>query len=80
MDDNPGVIQPFMSAKKLTFTVLPAFTYVVDTLKVVSVPQNWIVGTDGVIRLRVLGYDSTEKWEQEMKAAIEGIVSRPVGR
>jgi hypothetical protein len=71
MDDNPGAIQPFMTEKKLTLTVLPAYSYVTDTLKVFGIPQNWIVGPDGVIRLKGVGYDSTEKWEQGMKEAIE---------
>jgi hypothetical protein len=80
MDDNPGVIEPFMAEKGLTLTVLPAYTYVVDTLKVLSVPQNWIAGTDGVVHVKVVGYDSTEKWEQGMRNAIEEVVRRPIGR
>jgi hypothetical protein len=71
MDDNPGAIQPFMTEKKLTLTVLPAYSYVTETLKVNGIPQNWIVDTDGVIRLKGFGYDSTEKWEQGMRDAIE---------
>jgi hypothetical protein len=33
---------------------LPAYSYVTQTLKVNGIPQNWIVGADGVIRLKVL--------------------------
>jgi len=75
MDDNPGAIQPFMAEKKLTLTVLPAYSYMTDTLKVLYVPQNWIVGTDGVVRLKGIGYDSTEKWEQGMRESIEKVRS-----
>jgi hypothetical protein len=50
---------------------LPAYTYVTQTLKVDGIPQNWIVDSDGVIRLKGIGYDSTEKWEQGMRDAIE---------
>jgi hypothetical protein len=71
MDDNPGSIQPFLAERKLSLTVLPAYNYVTETLKVLSIPQNWIVGTDGVIHLKGIGYDSTEKWEQGMRDAIE---------
>jgi hypothetical protein len=71
MDENPGLIQPFMTEQKITLTALPAFTYVTQTLKVIGIPQNWIVDADGVIRLKGIGYDSTEKWEQGMKDAIE---------
>jgi len=71
MDENPGLIEPFMTEHKLTLTALPAYTYVTQTLKVNGIPQNWIVGADGVIHLKGIGYDSTEKWETGMKDAIE---------
>ena len=73
MDDNPGMIDPFMAEHKLTVTVLLAYNYVNDTLKINAIPQNWIVGPDGVIRLKGEGYDSTEKWEQGMRDAIEKV-------
>ena len=71
MDENPGLIEPFMTEHKLTLTALPAYSYVTQTLKVNGIPQNWIVDAGGVIRLKGIGYDSTEKWEQGMKDAIE---------
>jgi hypothetical protein len=76
MDDNPGVIGPIMAEQKLTFTVLPAYNYVSDTLKIDIIPQNWIVGPDGVIRLKGVGsFDDVEKWEPGMKDAIEKVRS-----
>ena len=73
MDDNPGLIAPFMQEHELSFTVLPAYSYVTDTLKVFGIPQNWIVDSQGVVRLKGVGYDSTEKWETGMAAAIDKI-------
>jgi hypothetical protein len=73
LDDDPGVIEPFMAELKLTLTVLPAYSYATDTLRVEYVPQNWIVGPDGVIRMKGVGYDFTEKWEQGIKDAIERV-------
>ena len=70
MDDNPGLIEPFMTEKQLSLIVLPAYTYVSDTLKVYGIPQNWIVNADGVIKLKGTGYDATEKWETGMAEAI----------
>jgi len=70
MDDNPGLIEPFMTEKKLSLIVLPAYSYVEDTLKVNGIPQNWIVDTNGVIKLKGVGYDATEKWETGMEEAI----------
>ena len=70
VDDNPGLIEPFMTEKQLSLIVLPAYTYVSDTLKVYGIPQNWIVNADGVIKLKGTGYDATEKWETGMAEAI----------
>ena len=42
-----------------------------QVLRVIGIPQNWIVGADGVIHLKGIGYDPTEKWEIGMKDAIE---------
>ena len=71
MDDNPGLVGPFMKDKQLSFTVVPAYSYITDTLKVYGIPQNWIVDASGTVRLKGLGYDSGEKWEAGMAEAIE---------
>jgi hypothetical protein len=73
MDENPGLIEPFLNEKKLVLTVLPAYTYVEDTLKVNGIPQNWIVDSTGVVKLKGIGYDATEKWETGMMEAIEKV-------
>jgi hypothetical protein len=70
-DDNPGLIEPFVREQKLTMTILPAYSYAVDTLKVYAIPENWIVAPDGVVRLKGVGYDATEKWETGIRSAIE---------
>ena len=54
-------------------TVLPAYSYVNDTLKVFGIPQNWILDSQGMVRLKGTGYDSTEKWEAGMAEAIERV-------
>ena len=74
LDDNPGLIGPVMVEQRLTFTVLPAYSYVNDTLKIEVIPQNWIVGRDGVLRMKGVGsYDSVDKWEPGMREAIEQV-------
>ena len=73
MDENPGLIAPFLREHELSLTVLPAYSYVNDILKVYGIPQNWIVDPQGVVRLKGTGYDSTEKWEAGMAEAIERI-------
>jgi len=71
MDDNPGLVEPFMKEHKLTFPVLPAYSYVQDTLHIYGIPQNWIVNSKGVVRLKGIGYDSSEKFEEGMTEAVE---------
>jgi hypothetical protein len=56
---------------QLGFTVVPAYSYITDTLKVYGIPQNWIVDASGTVRLKGIGYDSGEKWEAGMAEAIE---------
>jgi hypothetical protein len=74
IDDNPGLIGPIMAEQKLSFIVLPAYSYVNDKLKIDVIPENWIVDRDGIIRLKGTGsYDSIEKWEPGMKDAIEKV-------
>ena len=73
MDDNPGLIDPFITEKKLSLIVLPAQSYVSDTLKVNGIPQNWIVDAAGIVKLKGTGYDATEKWESGMADAIEKV-------
>jgi hypothetical protein len=70
MDENPGLIAPFLKEHQLAFTVIPAYSYVWETLKVWAIPANWIVDAEGVVRLKGLGYDATEKWVTGMKDAI----------
>jgi len=71
MDDNPGLIAPFLKEHSLSVTVIPAYSYITDTLKVFGIPQNWIVDPHGIVRLKGLGYDATEKWETSIMDAIE---------
>jgi hypothetical protein len=70
IDDNPGLIEPFMAEKKLSLVVLPAYGYVSDTLKISGLPQNWIVDATGVVKLKGIGYDATEKWETGIAEAM----------
>jgi hypothetical protein len=75
LDENPGLIAPFLKEHQLAFTVIPAYNYVWETLKVWAIPANWIVDAGGVVRLKGLGYDATEKWVTGIKDAIAKVQS-----
>lgn len=71
MDENPGLIEPFVKEHKFTFPVLPAFSFVEDTLHVLGIPQNWIVDANGVVRQKEIGFEASDNWENWMAEAIE---------
>jgi thiol-disulfide isomerase/thioredoxin len=73
MDDNPGLIQPFLKEHGLSITVIPASSYISETLNVNGIPQNWIVDGQGIVRRKSGGYDSSEKWAAEMESGIEEV-------
>jgi len=77
MDDNPGLIEPFMKEHQLSMTVIPASGYISETLNVNGIPQNWIVDPQGIVRQKSEGYDSTERWMTGMESAIEEVKSAP---
>lgn len=71
-DDNPGLILPFMGENKYTFPVLPALGYVNKLVPELSIPRNWIVDADGVLRQERVGFGSGEdKWVDDMIAFME---------
>jgi hypothetical protein len=77
MDENPGIIEPFLKEHQLALIVVPAYSYVTETLKVFAIPTNWIVDSGGLVRLKGIGYDPTEKWETGMRDAIEKVKPAP---
>jgi len=71
-DDNPGLILPFLKEKGYTFPVLPAAAYVNKLVPELSIPRNWIIDADGVMRQEVIGFGrASEKWVDEMIAVME---------
>jgi thiol-disulfide isomerase/thioredoxin len=75
MDENPGLIRPFLDEHQLTLAVIPALNYITETLRVSGIPQNWIMDGQGIVRLKSGGYDSSEKWIADMQGAIEQVMS-----
>ena len=68
IDDEIGLIDPFMKENKYTFTVVPAHEYA-ENLGVLSVPRNWLISNDGTLRFEGIGFDHDgDSW---MKKALE---------
>ncbi|SPE30355.1 hypothetical protein SBA3_1650005 [Candidatus Sulfopaludibacter sp. SbA3] len=71
-DDSRGLILPFMAENKYTFPVLPALDYVHKLVPQLSIPRNWIVDADGVLRSEIVGFGrGDDKWVDDMIATME---------
>lgn len=65
LDENPGVIEPFMEENGYTFPVLPATAFVEKLIPLLSLPRNWIVDPQGRIAYQQEGLNtniSPEEW------------------
>ncbi|MGO9260478.1 MAG: redoxin domain-containing protein [Bryobacteraceae bacterium] len=71
-DDNVGLILPFLQENKYTFPVLAADAYVHKLVPELSIPRNWIVDPNGVLRMERIGFgNGSDQWVDEMIAAME---------
>lgn len=71
-DDSRGLILPFMAENKYTFPVMPAIDYVHKIVPELSIPRNWIIDADGVLRSEIVGFGvGDDKWVDDMVAAME---------
>lgn len=72
MDENPGLIEPFLKENHYSFPALPAFEYVRKMGPVSGIPQNWIVSAAGVIEQGRLGAgEPDDRWVAAMIARME---------
>jgi hypothetical protein len=74
VDDNVGVLTPFVSEKKLTFPVISASRLVEDLVPTLAIPLNWIVDATGVVRFESVGFGGDgEKWVDQLMQTIEKV-------
>ena len=61
-----------MRENKYTFPVLPAQAYVDKLVPSLSIPRNWIVDTQAVLRQESIGFNSgaDDKWVEKMAEVI----------
>ena len=74
IDDNIGLIEPFLKKGGYSFPVLPAKSLVDAVFPSLGIPQNWIIDTNGVLQVMQRGFGpSGEKWTGQMLEAIEKV-------
>ncbi len=73
IDSDVGVVEPFVKEKKYGFPVIPACSYAIDMMGgMISIPRNWLVGSDGVMRMEQVGFDGDgDDWMKKATEAIE---------
>jgi thiol-disulfide isomerase/thioredoxin len=73
IDEDLGVVAPFMKEKGYTFPVLPAYTFVTGLLDLVGIPQNWIVDSKGEWRWTGGPNVPDAEWEDAMLRQLESV-------
>jgi thiol-disulfide isomerase/thioredoxin len=71
IDEDLGLVAPFMKEKGYTFPVLPAYSFVAGLLDLVAIPQNWIIDTKGEWRWTGGPSVSDAEWEAAMLKQLE---------
>jgi thiol-disulfide isomerase/thioredoxin len=68
LDEDLGLVEPFMKEKGYTFPVLPAYSTVVSLLDGFAIPQTWLVDPRGTWRWKQIGYGggSEDDFEKDM--------------
>jgi thiol-disulfide isomerase/thioredoxin len=70
VDDEAGLVQPYINERKYTFPVLLAKDLVRSVLTEVSIPRNWLLDRGGEHRLEQIGFHQSADWEDRVEAEI----------
>jgi hypothetical protein len=66
VDDNPGLIEPFVKQRGFSFPVLPAKNLVDQMVPLLEIPRNWIVDQQGVAVRESVGFGFSSLDEAEL--------------
>jgi thiol-disulfide isomerase/thioredoxin len=73
IDDELGLVDPFMKENKYSFTVIPAQAYA-EGLGVYSIPRNWVVSVDGMLTFEGIGFGGEgDEWMKKATEMIEKV-------
>ncbi|HUN62610.1 MAG TPA: TlpA disulfide reductase family protein [Candidatus Sulfotelmatobacter sp.] len=79
IDEDLGLVAPYLRDKGYTFPVLPAYSVVVSLLDGLAIPQNWVVDSKGTWRWRQIGYDggTDAEFQKEMLGRLDSLEKTP---
>ena len=73
IDDEVGMVEPFMKENKYTFPVLLGQAYA-ESQGVNSIPRNWVVAVDGKVMFEGIGFgEDGEEWMKKAAQVIEKV-------
>jgi thiol-disulfide isomerase/thioredoxin len=73
IDDELGLVEPFMKENKYTFPVMLGQTYA-EGLGVFSIPRNWVVSADGKVMFEGIGFGNDgDEWVKKAIAVIQKV-------
>lgn len=73
IDEDVGLVQPFMNEKKYTFPVLLGQAYA-DSQGINSIPRNWVVAVDGKVMFEGIGFGNDgDAWMKKAAEVIEKV-------
>src|SRR5213083_283028 len=73
IDEELGLVEPFMKENKYTFTVIPAQSYA-EGLGVYSIPRNCVVSADGKLTFEGIGFGGDgQEWTRKAKEMIQKV-------
>jgi thiol-disulfide isomerase/thioredoxin len=73
LDEDLGLVEPYMKDKGYTFPVLPAYSLVMGMLDGFGIPQNWIVDPQGKWRWTQIGFGAEPDWGGDMIQRLEQV-------
>ena len=74
VDEDLGLVQPFMKERGYNFPVLVAYNFVEALLGSFTIPQNWIIDPEGRWRWTLHGSDVDDpKWIESMIRRLESV-------
>jgi thiol-disulfide isomerase/thioredoxin len=71
LDQDLGLVAPYLKDKGYTFPVLPAYSLVINLFDGYAIPQNWVVDPKGNWQWTQIGYGEEDNWAQVMIQKLE---------
>jgi thiol-disulfide isomerase/thioredoxin len=73
IDEDVGLVAPYLKKKGYTFPVLPAYGFVTNLLDGYAIPQSWLVDGKGKWQWREIGYGGEDDWAQQMTQKLDAM-------